>query len=332
MTDLELTREIEAGKIRKGYLFAGEDFQREEALSGFLSRVVDQATKTFNYDVFYGDDVDLDRMIHAMLSFPMMQKRRVVVLRGCQALGAPAWKKLDPVLSDPPETTCMVFTGDDAKLEKKLSKGAKAHMALVAFPPIYENRIEPWIRDRVQKKGGTISPKAAAVLHLYVGESLRDLANEIDKLLLFAADGSDIEEQDVVAAAGHSRIHGIFDLTDAVGARNTGEALRILQNLLEEGEEPGRMVWMLVRHLTALSKIAGWTQLGLDRKEWSGRLGISPFFLTKYVAQAAHFDEEALGYGMERMLDTENRLKSGHGNKRVLLEMLIVELCRRRMR
>ena len=90
------------------------------------------------------------------------------------------------------------------------------------------------------------------------------------------------------------------------------------------------MLWTLVRHLTALSKIAGWKKTGVDRKEWSGGLGISPYFLSKYVAQAAHFDEETLQDGMERILDTENRLKSGYGNKRVLLEMLVVGLCRKR--
>ena len=329
MTDHELTKEIEAGKIRSGYLLIGENFQREEALSLLLSRVVDPATKTFNYDVFYGDDVELERMIQTALSFPMMTNRRVVVLKGCQALKTPAWKKLDRVLSDPPETTCMVFTGDDAKLQKKLSKAAKRHMGVVVFKPIYENRIEPWIRERVRKKGRDISPKAAAVLHLHVGTSLQDLANEIEKLFLFVGDRPRIEEQDVVEVAGHSRIHGIFDLTDAVGAQKTGEALGILRNLLDEGEEPGRMLWMLVRHLTALSKIAGWKKTGVDRKEWSRRLGISPYFLSKYVAQAAHFDEETLQDGMERLLDTENRLKSGYGNKRLLLEMLVVGLCQK---
>jgi DNA polymerase-3 subunit delta len=311
LTDRELAKEIEAGKIRRGYMLIGESFQREETLSFLLSRVVDPATKTFNYDVFYGDDVELDRMIHTVLSFPMMAQRRVVVLRGCQALNAQAWKKLDRVLSDPPETTCMVFTAEDAKVQKKLSKRVKGRIAVVVFKPIYENRIEPWIRERVRKKGGEISPKAAAVLHLCVGDRPR------------------IEEQDVVEVAGHSRIHGIFDLTDAVGARKTGEALRILQNLLDEGEDVGRMLWMLVRHLTALSKIAGWKNTGVDRKEWSGGLGISPYFLSKYVAQAAHFDEETLQDGMERILDTENRLKSGYRNKRVLLEMLVVGLCQK---
>ena len=329
MTYRELAREIEGRKIRRAYLFTGEPFQREEALSLLLSRVVDPATKSFNYDVFYGDDVDLDRMINTVLSFPMLTQRRMVMLRGCQALNPQAWKKLNRVFADPPETTCVVLTGDDAKLQNKLSKEAKRHIAVVVFKPIYENRIEPWIRDRVHKKGKDISPKAAALLHIYVGTSLWDLANEIEKLFIFAGDRGRIEEDDVVEVVGHSKIHRIFDLTDAVGARKTGEALRILQNLLDEGEETGRMLWMLVRHLTALSKIVGWKKTRLDRTEWSKRLGISPYFLEKYVAQAGHFDEDTLADGMERILDVENRLKSGYRNKRVLLEMLVYGLCQK---
>ena len=329
MTYRELAREIEGGKIRRGYLFTGEPFQKEEALSLLLSRVVDPATKSFNYDVFYGDDVDLDRMINTVLSFPMLTQRRVVVLKGCGALHPEAWKKVNRVLSNPPETTCVVLTGDDAKLQNKLSKEAKRHIAVVVFKPIYENRIEPWIRDRVHKKGKDISPKAAALLHIYVGTSLWDLANEIEKLFIFAGDRGRIEEHDVVEVVGHSRIHRIFDLTDAVGARKSGEALRILQSLLDEGEETGRMLWMLVRHLTALSKIVGWKTERLDRTEWSKRLGISPYFLEKYVAQAGHFDEETLADGMERILDVENRLKSGYRNERVLLEMLVYGLCQK---
>lgn len=330
MTYREWVREVVGGKIRRGYLLTGESFQREEALSLLLSRVVDPATKSFNLDLFYGDDVDLDRMTNTVLSFPMLAQRRMVVLKECQALNSEAWKKLARVLADPPETTCVVLTGDDAKLQNKLSKEAKRHISVVVFKPIYDNRIEPWIRDRVRKEGKDISPKATALLRTYVGTSLWDLANEIEKLFIFIGDRGRIEEDDVVQVVGHSKIHRIFDLTDAVGERKTGEALQILQSLLDEGEEPGRMLWMLVRHLTALSKIVASKTERLDRTEWSRRLGISPYFLEKTMAQAAHFDEETLADGMERVLDVENRLKSGYRNERVLLEMLVYGLCQKR--
>ena len=84
------------------------------------------------------------------------------------------------------------------------------------------------------------------------GSDLQALVNEIDKLILYAGKDKSIPDSAIGLMLSASRQHKIFDLTDALGARNTRRALELLQNILDMGENPLAVVNIMARHFRQL--------------------------------------------------------------------------------
>jgi DNA polymerase-3 subunit delta len=101
---------------------------------------------------------------------------------------------------------------------------------------------------RCEGTGVSITPEAATLIHSYVGRSLRELQNELDKLSLFIGKRAMIGVDDVNAVVGMSRQFNVFELQASVGAKEYARALEIVGHLLEAGESAVGLVTMLTRY------------------------------------------------------------------------------------
>ena len=323
----ELREELKRGTIRKGYLLIGEAFQREEALDVLLDALVDPRMRTFNLDVFTAGEADIGAIINAGLSPPMMAERRTVVLKDCEHLSSAQWKQCAPLLTTPPTSTCLILSAEKVDGRNKMVANAQKWMKVLDFKPLYDNEIPRWIEGRAVRTGKAITSAAAAVLHAQVGNHLRGLANEVEKLSIFVGDRERIEVEDVEAAVGSSAVSSIFKLTDAIGHRQRKTAITLVGRLLDDGQSSTGVVAMIGRHLVILSKLLAAERMGVPQRQLQEIAGVHPYFLRQYIAQAKHFNEQQLFDGLDAILATEDRLKSGSGRDRLLLEQLVYRLC-----
>ena len=329
MTYAQLQAEVRRGKLSSLYLLAGEEaFQREEALSLIIQTAVDEATKDFNFDLFYSDDFDPEAFLNAALSLPMMAERRMVVLKSCEKISDGVAGKFLSLVSNPPESTCMVFTGSKVNLKRKLFAAMKDKGVVVAFKPLYDDQIPGWIQTRVRGKEKEIAPDALRLLHDSVGNNLGEIASEIEKLCAFLDERKAIRREDVEQVVGVSREYNAFELADAVGRRKRREALIILKKMLERGERATWILRALVRHLILLSKTQKLQRAGLSRSELAKRLKVHPYFLNEYLTQSRSFPSHDLAQGLGLLLEAEDHLKSGYQKEQIVMELLIYRLCR----
>ena len=90
------------------------------------------------------------------------------------------------------------------------------------------------------------------------GDDLRTLQQELDKLLLYAADRPAIQPQDVEAVVADHGEGWIFDLTRAIGDRDALGALGQLSRLMGQGEHPLKILGTIageVRRLLAARQL-----------------------------------------------------------------------------
>jgi DNA polymerase-3 subunit delta len=78
-----------------------------------------------------------------------------------------------------------------------------------------------------------------------VEPTLREIANELEKLCVYVGKCAEITEADVRAICSASRQAIIWELVDAVGARNLPKAIASLENLLDNGESAIGVLMML---------------------------------------------------------------------------------------
>src|SRR5512146_2487805 len=138
-----------------------------------------------------------------------------------------------------PETTVLVaLVPDELKADHPLMQAARRHGKSHVFAKPTGAQLTDWVTRRARAQGRRITPESVRMLVELLGDDLRMLASEIDKLGTYVGEGGEIGVDDVRALTPVARQSKVFDLTDALARRDTSAALALLHELLANGESP----------------------------------------------------------------------------------------------
>ncbi|MEK9135813.1 MAG: DNA polymerase III subunit delta, partial [Bacteroidota bacterium] len=222
-------------KLAPVYLFHGEeDFLAEEATDLIIKTALTPEQHGFNLDVVYGNDSDARDILSHASSFPMMADRRVVVVREFDKLANK--ELLSTYIEEPSPTTSLVLHSVKPDFRKKPYVTAKRTATVINFERIRDNQTAAWISRRVRQQGREIDAEASKILGAYVGTSLREIQNELDKLYIFIGEKKSIDVDDIRAVVGISKEFNVFELQNAIGAMNHARSTEILTRMLDVGE------------------------------------------------------------------------------------------------
>jgi DNA polymerase-3 subunit delta len=327
----DVIAEVRAGRVEPVYyLYGKEPFLVQRALAAIRAAVLDPRTQAFNFDTVDCKEGahHAERILAAARTLPMMARRRLVLARDADALKPEALEAMLPYLGDPAETTCLVFVAEGADLRRRFFLELKKTGGLAKFEPLYERRLPPWIEAEAKSLGHGVEPGAAQLLCDVVGADLSSLAQALEQLSLFVGPRQRITVAAVEELCAETRQHSVFDLANAVGERDTRKALHQCQRMLQAREPAIRILFMLTRHFRQLWIAKELEAQHADREEAARRIGIPPFFVDGLMTQARRFDGATLGRAFEALYDADRALKSSHAGDEVLLERLLVDLCR----
>ena len=200
-----------------------------------------------------------------------------------------------------------------------------------------------FISQRLRQAGKNIEPQAREMIVARAGDDLRTLQQELDKLLLYAAERPAIEPQDVEAMVADHGEGWIFDLTRAIGDRDALGALGQLARLMGQGEHPLKILGTIageVRRLLAARQLLDgdlrphWKR-GISYQQFQqiaatqGTVALtrSPYADYMCFQRAERFAMAELVVHMESLFDADLRLKSSGGQPRLVMEKLILGMC-----
>ena len=200
-----------------------------------------------------------------------------------------------------------------------------------------------FISQRLGQAGKNIEPQARDMIVARSGDDLRTLQQELDKLLLYAADRPAIRPQDVDAVVADHGEGWIFDLTRAIGDRDALGALGQLSRLMAQGDHPlkilGTIAGEVRRLLTARQILDGtlrpYWKRGISYQQFQQlavkhvmpTLTRSPYADYLCFQRAERFALAELVAHMESLFDADLRLKSSGGQPRLAMEQLILGMC-----
>lgn len=310
------------------YLFYGEeDFLIEEATDAVIEAALTTQERGFNLDKMYGAEADPRDVISHASSFPMMSERRVVVVREVEKLAQP--ELLADYIENPLASTCLVLTSSKPDFRRKPFVTAKKHAFVLECKPLWDNQIPSWVARRVKKSGREISPEAASLLPAYLGSSLRDIVNALEKVYLYTGDRKMISADDVTAVVGVSREFGVFELQWAIGMKETQKATDILHHMLEQGEQPVLIVAVLTRFFQTLWKLLDVRRRGVQGNQQYAQAGIFSY-AEKYSQAAGRFTMEEIEDAFIALAELDEQLKTSAGGPHLLLQAFIVRATTRR--
>ena len=330
ITSADLRRAIEKGERRPFYLIYGDEgLERERLVDWLVDALTPSAAPDFNVNTFHSDSLELLEFLRVYESYPNLASHRLVILRGCEKLTPANCRDLEVIAESPSSTTILIATGEKVDMRRKLfAVMARLGLATELRAP-FENKLPQWIKGCAHDENLTIDPDAIEMLQMVVGPNLRELASEIAKLRTLLGDGGRVSRKIVEEVVAPSNGGAVFELADSIGNRNYIKSQQLCRRLLIAGEEPGRILAMIIRHYRILLKAKDLQEdRSIAKTQLASRLGVPPFFVSRYVDQSRLLSAEELWMGLSVLLEADRRIKSmGRRHQGSIIDLLVQQLC-----
>jgi DNA polymerase-3 subunit delta len=269
------------------HLVTGDDESLvRAAVSELTHRLVGDGDRTLMVDEFDGDEYELRAVVDAAQTLPFLTARRVVVSRGVSRFTADQLAPLLGYLADPLPTTDLVLVGGGGRLVKALPDAVKAAggEVLATSPPSRAREREAWISREAAARDVKLAPPAVSAIAARLGEDVGRLDGILATLAGTFGGHRALAAADVEPFLGEAGDVPPWELTDALDAGNTPEALGILARMTGAGgRHPLQVMAVLHNHYVRLARLDG-----VDAENEAAAaeaLGIKPGFPARKALQ-----------------------------------------------
>lgn len=284
------------------------------------------AAPDFNQDSFRAGEVEIQRVLEAASTLPMMAPTRWVHLKDIHKLKSPEQEALLAYLDAPSTRTVFCLSGEKLNQNSKLGRRLSRANALFVIEPPKQRQLGHWIQKRAKTKGYLIETPAAELLAALIGTDLGSLDMALDKVALYAGDAAAIASEHVEECVAPTRMHSIFELTDAVGERNVAKATLRLRNALAHGQSGLMVLAMLARQFRNLATVKSLAGQGVQGGELARRAGVPAFLAEPLRKQAAQYTHSELRAALSAAAAADVRLKASRLDAEVVLARMLINV------
>ncbi|MDA3844065.1 MAG: DNA polymerase III subunit delta [Candidatus Kapabacteria bacterium] len=339
-------------------MYGEEDFLLDQAYDTLISKLCPDEVSRYDADFVDADEKSINEVIIAAESFPFTSSKRVVVVKNFHKYfsGVVSKKKqesspLNSYLKSPSETTVLILKASVEKLKglsvslnnpskksqaEKTIKNAKfpygeilREYEWIEFPKVYESDFPRWAIAKIKKAGKEISSEAAQLLTAHVNPVLRELNNEVDKLLLFCKDKDEITVDDINELVGSSRKHNVFELQKSIGQRNLPKSLDILENMLSTDRQEMLILTMLTRYFTTLWKLIEASYNESNQYKIAGAVRVAPFFVPEYLAALRKYRYDEIDNAFFALAEADETLKTTSTDSIYVMQKMLIKIMDR---
>ena len=270
---------------------------------GFTEREIHDVSAQFNWNI----------LLESASSLSLFADKKLIDLRlHSPKLDNEAKNALQAFVDDPGEDNLLLISSnriEKATLSTKWFKAIESKGAVVQVWPVNAQQLPGWIAQRIKRAGLSADQDSIDIICQRVEGNLLAAAQEIDKLALLAGDRHLTREFVARAVADNSRFN-VFALTDASLSGNTPKALKILNHLRAEGDDPLKILFFLTKEIRSLLRMQEKIRQGQNingvmqsERVWQNRMSIvgnalrnhSVESLEKLLFRARNVDQSVKG-------------------------------------
>lgn len=332
----ELRAALQGGGPANVYIFFGEEtYLMQQAVEQLRALLVPTGFEEFNYHRLTGKGLTVQELTEAVEAMPMMSQSTFVTVTDMDVFKLDEAQRtaLVSLLEDFPEYCTLVFLyrqlpyKKDGKL-KKLTAAVAAHTTEIEFAPQGRQKLQKWVRRRFAAFDKELDDNAIDHLLFTCGSLMDGLVPEINKIAAYAK-GKRVTVADIDAVADPVLDARIFDMTNAVTARDYDRAAAVLAELLRMQTEPIAILAVLGRELRQLYT----ARLALDGKKdavWVKELWrmTSAYPATKLMEAARSVSRPWCRDAVRRCQTLDRRMKSERNlDAEGALKLFLMELA-----
>jgi DNA polymerase-3 subunit delta len=226
-------------------LHGEEPFLARLGVDLLKKHVLAPGSEAFDFVSLAGREATADTVAAHAATAPMLSPRRLTVVYEFERMNPSERSKLLDYAADPVENSCLALVSFERlsgknKFERTILSTAAVVECARPAPEILGQLVAKMAKER----GKTLEQDALEALVDWTEGSLNRIANELDKLACFLEERTSITLDDVEQAVG-ARASTLRDLAVAIASREAGDALALLEELVDGGMEPAQLVSQL---------------------------------------------------------------------------------------
>jgi DNA polymerase-3 subunit delta len=325
-------QDLKTGKFRPVYLLAGEDTLRIEGVVQKIRKdALGENGSVFNFHVFQGDQTPVEKIIQQALSLPMLGNRQVIwVKQTDRCLGTQDGQAaMERFLARPVEETILILTADKVDKRKKWVKTCQDAGFLFDFSPPTGEALVQWVMKAARRENLPLEPEQARILCDLVGNDLMSLKSEIDKLSLLAEDrGQAVSAEEIGRIIMDQAALEGYEITAHLEPGKASEVLRTWFRLSEWGRSAYEIAPLLISRVRKGAILAAGRSQGMSDGEIGGLTGQNPWSFRYLEPMVRGMGKNNLKKSLEAALECDRRLKGSPLKPDVIIEKLVLDLCR----
>lgn len=347
--------EVRGNQLRPGYVLAGDEiFLYERCRNAVIETLVPADLRDFCLSDIDLAETSIFEALDRARTPSLMAPFQVFFIRGLKALYTRGAKKdefaaIEEYFRSPNPQSLILFVADHLRIPsdprrmdmddknryERLRETLGDWCGMVELARVDEADALKWILSESERNGVRFDSDAARELADALGADMMLIASEWNKLVLYAGEKRHVTLGDVETMVLAAKQRSLYELTDAISARDTAKALLLLQGLLnasDGGEESAiGHLYMLARTFRQMLVIleknvrdsrAIWQAL------WQG-FRMPPFAADDLIRQARRYKSSRdITRALRLIARADLELRSQPPDKRLVLERLVFDLTR----
>jgi DNA polymerase-3 subunit delta len=345
--------EVAGRKLRPAYVLIGDEvFFRDQCRQALLQHLVPADLRDFSLHDLDLAEVSVAEVLDRARTPSLMAPFQVFFIRGVKELytrgsHAEEFAAIEAYMKDPNPDAVLIFVADhisipadvrrmemqDRDRYDRIRETLGEYCGMVELARVEEADGMRWIVDQAQKEGVKVDQDAARELIDALGADMMLVSHELEKLILFVGEKKHITLGDVETMVLAAKQRSLYELTDAISARDKTRALAVLDALLSTSEGDDAAIghlYMLARTfrqmLVILEKNVRDTR-AIWQALWQG-FRLPPFAAEDVIRQARRYkSRRELTRALRLIARADFALRTNPPSKRLVLENLVLQLA-----
>ena len=330
MTPDKLILQISKGQIEPFYfLYGPEIFYQTEIIQTLIKQWITDDNRDFNLETFDAQESTVNHWLGSAKTLSFLGGIKLVIVRNLHD-AIPQDKEAQGLIDyaeNPIPEACLVVTSNKVDRKRKLFKILTGLKTAIACEAPKENELINWLRKRAEESNYSLSSNAARVLINRVGARPGILAKELEKTLLYAGANKSISEKNVAEVVGESKTENVFALTEALKTKNPETALRLLNNQINHGEEPIKILGTIAWQFRMIWEVKHYQKKNLPSGQIAKTMGANPYVVDKALQHTSRFSTKQLRTGYLELAKADRSLKSTSQDPLAVMQTLVLNLC-----
>jgi DNA polymerase-3 subunit delta len=345
--------DVTSRKMKPGYVFIGDEaFFRRQCRDAVLQHLIPQGMREFAFYEMDLDNVEVQEALDRARTPSLMAPFQVFFIRGVKSLYGRGkhdaeFAAIELYFKNPNPDALIIFIADhisipadvrrmemtDKERYERIRETLGEWCQVIEFARVDESEAAKWLADQAATEDVKIDQDAAREMVDALGGDMMMISGELEKLILYVGEKKRITLGDVETMVLAAKQRTLYELTDAISAKDRTRSLEILDAIITTGDGDEAAIghlYMLAktfRQMLVISEHNVRDSRALWQVLWQG-FRVPPFAAEDIIKQARRYNSRReLTRAIRLIGKADLALRSNAPSKRMILENLVLDLA-----